>query len=352
MAQWKKSTLTRECGEKVEATLPVIVSASRSTDIPAFYADWFFHRLEKGYSAWKNPFNGKTSYVSYRDTRFIVFWSKNPAPLLPHLHKLKERGIGCYIQYTLNDYITENLERGVPPLKDRVDTFKRLVDTLGAGSVIWRYDPLILTDTITVDHLIDRISRIGQQLGGYTEKLVFSFADISPYRKVRTNLDSAGVRYIEWDDRSMCEFASKLADANRRTGLQLATCGEAIDLSQFGIAHNRCIDDDLIIRLAHDDARLMAALGVTVGRVSADLFGNSILPDNATAIGNGLYAVKRRSNRDQGQRPACGCIVAKDIGQYNTCAHLCEYCYANCSKETALSNMRRHRLNPFNETIL
>ena len=100
---WCKKTITTEKGELVEAQSPLIISASRSTDIPAFYADWFFYRLEKGYSAWTNPFNGVRSYVSYTDTRFIVFWSKNPKPLLRHLDKLIEKNIGCYIQYTLND---------------------------------------------------------------------------------------------------------------------------------------------------------------------------------------------------------------------------------------------------------
>lgn len=106
--------ITLDSGVSAEAQAPVIVSASRSTDIPAFYADWFFERLKRGYSAWTNPFNGVTSYVSYTNTRFIVFWSKNPQPLLEHLDYLTEQNIGCYIQYTLNDYETEGLEKGVP----------------------------------------------------------------------------------------------------------------------------------------------------------------------------------------------------------------------------------------------
>lgn len=352
MAQWKKSILTRECGDKVEAMLPVIVSASRSTDIPAFYADWFFHRLKKGYSAWKNPFNGKTSYIGYRDTRFIVFWSKNPAPLLPYLKTLSTQGIGCYIQYTLNDYISEALERGVPPLDTRIDTFRRLVDILGFGGVVWRFDPLLLTDSITPQQLLDKIGHIGDRLKGYTEKLVFSFADIAPYRKVKGNLDNAGIRYTEWDEDAMRQFAASLSGMNKTWGYGLATCGEQIDLSQLGIVHNRCIDDGLIIRRAWHDRRLMESLGVTITAPSTDLFGSGPVPDGAIPLGNGQYAVRTRSNRDRGQRPHCGCIIAKDIGQYNTCPHLCEYCYANCSKETARSNFMLHSTNPTNETIL
>lgn len=352
MAQWQKTILTRDNGQQVEAMLPVIVSASRSTDIPAFYADWFFNRLKKGYSAWKNPFNGKTSYVGYRDTRFIVFWSKNPAPLLPHLKSLATRGIGCYIQYTLNDYVSEALERGVPPLDTRIDTFRRLVDLLGFGGVVWRFDPLLLTDSITPQRLLDKLGYVGDRLKGYTEKLVFSFADIAPYRKVRGNLDNAGIRYIEWDDNAMRQFAANLSRMNKTWGYKLATCGEQIDLSPFGIAHNRCIDDDLIIRRAWHDARLMESLGVTIATPSADLFGTASIPHDAIPLGNGQYAVKTRSNRDRGQRPACGCIIAKDIGEYNTCPHLCEYCYANSSKETARANFRLHAINSTNETIL
>lgn len=128
---WKKISLKLEDGSEIHAQAPEIVSASRSTDIPAFYADWFFDRLKTGYSAWTNPFNGVKSYVSYKNTRFIVFWSKNPHPLLSHLNELRELGIKCYVQYSLNDYEKEGLEKGVPSLSSRIGTFKELADMLG-----------------------------------------------------------------------------------------------------------------------------------------------------------------------------------------------------------------------------
>ena len=194
---WEKVKIQRENGEWVEAQAPVIVSASRSTDIPAFYSDWFFHRLKVGYSAWTNPFNGVKSYVSYKDTRFIVFCSKNPASLISYLDYLKEHNIGCYIQYSLNDYENERLERGVPPLNSRIDTFKKLVDQLGKGHVIWRFDPLLLTTDITLELLLQKIENIGDKLQGYTEKLVFSFADILTYRKVKSNLEQSHIPYVD-----------------------------------------------------------------------------------------------------------------------------------------------------------
>ena len=173
MSHWEKVKIQRYNGEIVEGQAPIIISASRSTDIPAFYTDWFFNHLKMGYSAWTNPFNGVKSFVSYEKCRFIVFWSKNPNPLLQHLDELKNRNINCYIQYTLNDYENEGFENNVPPLAKRIDTFKQLVDKLGKGRVIWRFDPLILTDHIGLDELLRKIENIGNQLLGYTEKLVF-----------------------------------------------------------------------------------------------------------------------------------------------------------------------------------
>lgn len=263
MATWAKQKLPRENGELVDMQVPVLVSASRSTDIPAFYADWFFYRLDKaGYSAWSNPFNGVKSYVSYKDTRFIVFWSKNPKPLLQYLPILEKRGIKCYIQYSLNDYEKEGLEKNVPLLSQRIDTFKRLVDTLGKGHVVWRFDPLVLTDQISIDSLLGKVENIGSQLTGYTEKLVFSFADILSYRKVQANLQKAHVNYVDWQEEQMREFAHRLSELNQKWGYELATCGEKIDLTEYGVKKNHCIDDNLIIRLAYNDKTLMDYLKV------------------------------------------------------------------------------------------
>ncbi|MBP5370384.1 MAG: DUF1848 domain-containing protein [Bacteroidales bacterium] len=335
MAQWQKNKIQRENGEWTDAQFPVIVSASRSTDIPAFYADWFFHRLNVGYSAWTNPFNGVKSYVSYEKTRFIVFWSKNPEPLIKHLDYLKDKGINCYIQFTLNDYENEGLEKGVPKLEKRIETFKKLVEKLGKGRVIWRFDPLILTDTITPETLLQKIENIGNLLQSYTEKLVFSFADIAAYKKVKSNLEKNQIHYTEWTENQMDEFAKNLSELNRKWNFQLATCGEKINLAQYGIAHNKCVDDELMIRFAKNDSVLMDFLGVEV----------------TNSLFEGEQIVRKKDNKDKGQRAFCGCVVSKDIGEYNTCPHLCEYCYANASKELAVKNYKVHLQNPEGETI-
>ncbi len=353
MATWNKENLPKENGEIVPMQVPMIISASRSTDIPAFYADWFFHRLKVGYSAWTNPFNGIKSYVSYKDTRFIIFWSKNPRPLLPHLDYLKERNIGCYIQYTLNDYEKEGLERGVCSLTERIETFKLLVDKLGLGHVIWRFDPMMLTDDISVDDLLVKVQEIGDQLKGYTEKMVFSYADILSYRKVKANLVNSHIPYKEWTEEQMEEFAYKLSNMNKklRWNFQLATCGEKIDLKKYGIFHNRCIDGDLIVRLAWQDKKLMDFMKVKIEDVPApSLFGESKLPEGAMLLPQGHYFVSKHK-KDQGQRAFCECMASKDIGEYNTCPHLCEYCYANTTKQIAIDNWKRHLQNKKSETI-
>lgn len=335
-----KVTIIRDNGEIAIAQAPIIVSASRSTDIPAFYCDWFLHRLKSGYSAWMNPFNGVRSFVSYQNTRLIVFWSKNPKHLLDKdgvLDYLQKKGINCYIQYTLNDYVDEKLESGVPSVEERISTFKSLVDRLGFGKVIWRFDPLILTDKIRIDSLLAKIRFIGDKLKGYTEKLVFSYADITAYRKVKSNLEGKCINYHEFTEPDMLQFASGLEELNRDWGYTLATCGEKIDLDRFGIRHNKCVDDDLMIKYFSQDTVLMDFLGIEFSEPG-------LFADKHTVI-------KKKNNKDRGQRKFCGCIISKDIGEYDTCPHLCEYCYANSSRESVLKNYTKNRNNIDSETI-
>lgn len=338
MSMWSKIKIENDIGEEVEAVAPEIISASRATDIPAFYSDWFFCRLCKGFSGWTNPYNGKKTYVSYAKTRLIVFWSKNPKPLLAYLDYLREIHINCYIQFTLNDYVSEGLEPGVPAVAERIETFKRLVEKLGVGKVIWRFDPLILSDMISVDHLLNKAEFIGNELKGYTEKMVFSFADIEIYKKVKGNLFRNGIKYREFTEADMVHFAEGISKMNQKWNYELATCAEKIDLTQFGIIHNKCIDDDLMIRFFHDDCKLMQFLEVNI--VDGDLFHHG--PQNN----------KKRNNKDKGQRPNCGCIVSKDIGAYNTCPHLCAYCYANASKENVIKNWGKHLSAMYEDSIV
>ncbi len=319
---WDKEPIALADGTSARASCPVIISASRSTDIPAFFSKWFSNSLRRGYIRWVNPFNRESEYVSFSAARVIVFWSKNPRPLIPFLAEIDERGINYYFQFTVNDYEQERLEPHVATLAQRIDTFRQLSERVGKKRVIWRFDPLILTDDLTVERLVDRVASVAEQIKAFTERLVISFADIGVYTKVRNNLTRENVRYHEFTPELMIEVAKRLQTLNREWGLKIATCAEAAALEPYGIEHNRCIDDRLMIDAFKDDRKLMEFLGY-----EEDLFADPSRP----------YL------KDKGQRKECGCIVSKDIGMYDTCRHLCAYCYANTSCKAVENNLRRHR---------
>ncbi len=337
-----KTIITSDQGQQVEATAPVVISASRSTDIPAFYAKWFFNRLERGYCVWYNPFNQQPMYVSFKNCKVVVFWTKNPAPIIPYLSELDKRGIHYYFQITLNDYEKEGFEPNVPAIEERIETFKQLSSLIGKEKVIWRFDPLIVTPQLTPRMLLSKIWNLGNRLKGYTDKLVFSFVDVKAYRKVQNNLVKESpyftredVNEAELTDAQRLEIVEglvKLRDVWKQDGwdLHLATCAEKIDLTLFGIEHNCCIDRELMKRLFADDKELVFYLHT--GKLpERDMFGE-IPPIPKTT----------KDLKDKGQRKSCGCMISKDIGMYNTCRHFCVYCYANTSKECVLRNKEKH----------
>ena len=335
--EWQKDKIISKSNMEVVAQSPIIISASRSTDIPTFYSDWFVSRWEAGYIKWTNPFNGQPLYVSFKNTRLVVFWTKNPRPMFKHLDYLDKNIPNYYFQFSLNDYDKEKYEAKVPSVESRIRTFKELSQRLGKKRVVWRYDPLILTKDIDVNELLRRVEEIGNQIHEFTEKLVFSFVDISIYKKVENNLNKENVPYIEWTEELMEEFAKGISKINKNWNLKLGTCSEKIDLEKYGIVHNKCIDDDLMIELFSDDKTLMDFLGVEIKQ--PDLFSDGEI-------------IKTRNLKDKGQREDCGCIMAKDIGAYNTCPHECNYCYANTSKEIAKKNYQRYLANSNSESIL
>ena len=312
----------------IEAIAPIIISASRSTDIPAFYGDWFMERLRAGYVKWKSPFGGSPVYVSFAKTRVVVFWSKNPAPFLPHLDTLDHLGYRYYFLYTLNDYAAEGHEPNVPPVDDRIETFIRLSQRIGKRRVVWRFDPLVLSDKIAVTDLLEKVRYIGDRLAPFTERLIFSFVEIEKYAKVQRNLrtgDCAGVR--EFTDEEIVEFCAGLAILKKKWGLSLSACAEPRDLSQYGINRGQCISHDLLVKEFGDDQALMDFLH----------------PSGQQALaGYGTSHELSRHLKDPGQRSTCRCIVSKDIGQYSTCPHLCVYCYANSSPALVRRNYAQY----------
>ncbi len=324
---WIKNKNNKEYISKFKVS-PYILSASRVTDIPAFYTKWFFDNFNNGYFKWINPFNNKEQLVYTSNVRLIVFWSKHPEPIIPYLKILDEKGINYYIQYTLNDYEKENLEPDLPKLEKRIEIFKSLSCKIGKEKVIWRFDPLVLLPVENkigenyfsyIDILIEKIYNIGQELIDYTDKLVISFVDILQYRKVQRKFKKYFQKFydskndgknkneyfdFEFNDDRKIEFAKKLDEVrkafiNKNKNFKIATCCEDIDLSKYNIEHNKCIDDELIKKI---------------------FFNDKILID---------FLSSGRNLKDSGQRKYCGCIVSKDIGLYSSCKFNCVYCYSN-----------------------
>ena len=277
----------------------MILSVSRRTDIPAFYSEWFFNRLREGSVCVRNPMNERQVSrikLSPEVVDCIVFWSKNPAPMLERLSELA--GYDYYFQYTVNDYGTE-VEPRVPPLSERLETFKRLSAQLGRERVIWRYDPIIFTQKYTPEHHLESLAKIAAALRGCTEKCVFSFVDVYPSKNSGSlnRLQSRQLSPAELDS-----FAAELSRICRENSLAPATCAEGIDLAKHGIQHNACIDPELIARIT----------------------------------GCGL------SIKSDAQRKHCRCVKCDDIGSYDTCPHGCVYCYANYRPQTTANAIRRY----------
>jgi DNA repair photolyase len=290
-------------GEQHVAIAPLIVSASRATDIPAFYAKEFIECLDKSYLFWTNPFNGKKSTISLSKTKFIVFWTKNAGPIIPYLRKINSLGINFYFNYTLNNYEKEKLERNLPPLAFRINTFKQLSSEIGRDRVIWRFDPIILSKGQDEELLIDRIVQIAEQIHGHTNKLVLSFVDYS-YKKVRRNLEQSSFEpFIPVKN----QFIKKLFEAIQAYHLEIFTCAEPEELDERFAKRNKCIDQEMISKLSANDKELIE-------------FIDSLKT-------KGFF-------KDKGQRRFCGCFFSKDIGRYNSCKYSCSYCYAGNVKAT------------------
>ncbi len=343
MKQWDKVVITNDLGEKKDAISPVIISASRATDIPAFHSKWFLNRLEKGYLVWRNPFNPKQEiYVSFRDTRLIVFWTKNPLPILPELDRIDRLGLHYYFHFTVNDYDKEGFEPNVPPVGQRIETFKRLAGRIGKEKVIWRISPFIKAEKLSMDELLERAFKTGNELAGYTDKLAFGFSDVFKYRKVPSNLKKYS-RYYSDSNIHLSEFTNdekmylvkelaKMADSWRKVNpsFEIGACSEEMDFTPYGILPNKCVDDDLMIRLFPDDEKLMRLIGYTPGLFTREDVRND---------------KEKRKLKDKNQRPVCNCIISKDIGAYTTCPHDCIYCYANSSKEKVRENIKNTGIN-------
>jgi len=289
----------------------MIISASRRTDIPAFYGDWFMNRVREGFFYRVNPFNSrqvKSISLKPEDVDAICFWSKNPAPLLQHLNELERYRLNYYFQFTLNPYGT-SFEPLLPPLRERIATFRKLADRIGPKRVIWRYDPVILSSETEVEWHLEQAERIAAELKGFTCRLMFSFCDFYGKGEGRLSraLNGSGIMLQELSAPKQHVALQKVAEGFKAIadgyGLQIFSCGEELDLAGSGISHGACIDAELIQE---------------------------------------LFKVKAATGKDRNQRKACRCAASADMGSYNTCYFRCAYCYANFNERMIDTNSRKH----------
>lgn len=285
----------------------MIISASRRTDIPTYYSDWFFNRIKERYVYVRNPMNiHQVSEIPLSPEVIdgFVFWTKNPIPMINRLNELGD--YKYYFQFTVNSY-GKDIEANIPNKNDVIiPAFKRLADLIGPERVIWRYDPILLTQQYNIEHHAKYFEEIAKRLSGYTHKCVISFVDL--YRNTQANTKDFGL--LPLGPNEMIEIAKKLVEIASKHNLIVESCAEKINLEQFGIAHGHCIDCNLF---------------------------------------ESLLGYKLNVDKDKNQREECGCVASIDIGMYNTCKNGCKYCYANYSSKTVMKNIGLH--NPHSPLI-
>lgn len=283
----------------------MIISASRRTDIPAYYSKWFLNRIREGYCTVPNPFNFEQVQLvdlTPEAVTAIVFWTRNATPILKDLKILDDLGYKYYFQFTINNY-GKTLEPYNPSLELSLNSFKQLSEKLGIGKVIWRYDPIVFTDELTIDFHKSNFSKIFNELKNYTKKIVISIID--DYKKTLSRLRKIQVNYTEKQENipQVEELLKYIVDRAYTENIRVESCAEEKDLSYLGIEHGKCIDDRLL----------------------KEEFGIDL-----------CY------KKDKNQRLACGCMISKDIGVNNTCLMGCEYCYATSSHKAAINNRKKH----------
>lgn len=278
----------------------MILSVSRRTDIPSYYSDWFFNRIKEGFVYVRNPMNlHQVSRIELSPdvVDCIVFWTKNPGPMLDRLDELAAYNY-CF-QFTLTGY-GRDMECNVPHKRERmIPVFKELSGRIGKKRVIWRYDPIIFTKVYTPEYHLNAFRQLASALNGYTEKCVISFVDV--YTKIQKKLEV--LDWYEPEEKELREFAVSISRIAKSNGMETGSCAENIDLDSCGIKHNCCIDKTLI---------------------------------------EYITGCKLKAGKDRNQRKECGCMESIDIGAYNTCKNGCQYCYANYSGKSVERNYSKH----------
>lgn len=273
----------------------MILFASGRTDIPAFYSNWFINRVEAGFVDVRNPFNQKlVSRIYFSDVDLIMFCSKNPLPMINKLDILK---LPVLFYVTITPY-GKDVEPNIPDKRLIIDGVKKLSLVLGIDNVVVRYDPIFLSDKYNVDYHIKAFDKLCKNLNGYVNKIIVSFMD--EYKNVRSNKNILKYRAFTREDyKKIGEAFSKSAHDN---GMSVQTCFEDEDLTQYGFVKGEC--------LSHELAYILTG--------------------------------KKFKSSNVRKEKKCECVQMVDIGDYNSCMHMCKYCYANYDEKAVSSNFERH----------
>ena len=284
----------------------MIISSSRRTDIPAFYCKWFMNRIRAGYCAVPNPFNlNQVSFVSLKpeDVEVIVFWTRNPRPLMPYLKELDRMGYYYYFQYTIMDN-PRLIDTKTPSFKKALNTFRDLANQIGPEKIIWRYDPIFFTTITGTKFHHEMYSKISRHIKGHTFRSIVSIVDI--YRKASKRireLKDLGVEIIEPNGKEFADFMHAIVESAIKTNLEIVSCAEELDLSVYGIKPGKCVDDEYVRK---------------------------------------VFGIDVTAKKDPSQRRKCECIVSKDIGMYDSCSYGCCYSYATGNFDRARIHYNSH----------
>lgn len=275
----------------------MIINTGQRTDIPAFYAKWFANRLTEGFVCVRNPYN-LNQVNRYQLTPKIVdvigFCTKNPMPMFEYMDLLKE--YGQYWHVSITPY-GKDVEPNVPNKHYLLEAFKKLSDIVGTKAICWRYDPIFLSDKYTIEYHIKAFSQMASILEGATKTCVISFIDLYP--KVIRNFST--IEEVAQEQR--IELGKKIIEIADFHKMKVKVCAEGDELSFYG----------------------------------ADCSGCMTIEDYQNAIGKILKAPKVK-----GARKECACYLSCDIGAYNSCKHLCRYCYANASSAIVFAQSKLH----------
>lgn len=270
----------------------MILSVSRRTDIPSYYADWFYNRIREGFACVRNPFSPRQISripISPEAVDCIVFWTKNPAPMLSRLGELAD--YHYYFQFTLTGY-GRDAEPGISDKrKVMIPVFQELSRIIGSDRVIWRYDPIFITPKYTEDYHVRAFSAIAGALKGYTNNVVISFIDL--YKKTSRNMQGLQLSSIKQEQ--MLRIAEKMALTAQHCGMEIVSCSQKVSLEAAGVKAGSCISRRQIEQ---------------------------------------ILGCRLKGKKDRNQRAECGCLESMDIGAYHTCRSGCRYCYAVDSQES------------------